>query len=140
MTAQSLPEGFAPHFRKSGFTDPWEPLYSRILDDRVQIGLFLAEAHCNSRGFAHGGLVTALADNAMGLSCIRKMQSEGREPKGLMTISLSTDFLGTGRVGQWLMVDTDHVKGGKSIAFARAMILADGGAIAQASATFKVPE
>jgi acyl-coenzyme A thioesterase PaaI-like protein len=140
MSVLELPEGFKPHFRKSGFTDPWEPLYSRVLEDRVQIGLFLGEAHCNSRGFAHGGLITTLADNAMGLSCIQKMRSEGREPKGLVTISLSTDFLGTGRIGQWLVVDTDHVKSGRSVAFARAMVRADGAAIAQASATFKVPE
>jgi uncharacterized protein (TIGR00369 family) len=140
MTGPELPEGFEPHFRKSGFTDPWEPLYSRVLEDRVQIGLFLREAHCNSRGFAHGGLITSLADNAMGLSCIQKMRSEGHEPKGLVTISLSTDFLGTGRIGQWLVVDTDHVKSGRSVAFARAMVRAEGAAIAQASATFKVPE
>ena len=31
MTAP--PEGFAPHFRKSPLTDPWEPLYSRVLPD-----------------------------------------------------------------------------------------------------------
>lgn len=30
MKAESMqtPEGFEPHFRKSGLTDPWEPLYS----------------------------------------------------------------------------------------------------------------
>ena len=53
---------------------------------------------------------------------------------------MSTDFLGTGRIGQWLVVDTDHVKSGRSVAFARAMVLDGGAAIAQASATFKVPE
>jgi hypothetical protein len=31
MTTNSIgiPEGFEPHFRKSPFTDPWEPLYPR---------------------------------------------------------------------------------------------------------------
>ncbi len=66
MTDQTPPAGFAPHFRKSPVTDPWEPLYSRVLDDRVVIGFHVAGAHTNSRGMLHGGLIAALADNAMG--------------------------------------------------------------------------
>ncbi len=140
MSELSPPDGFAPHFRKSGLTDPWEPIFSRVLPDRVQIGLWIRTPHCNSRGFTHGGLITALADNAMGLSCVQKSVSAGDEIKGPVTISLSIDFLGTGRLGQWLVVDTDHIKIGKSIAFARALIAADGTTIAQANATFKVPD
>ena len=46
---ETPPEGFEPHFRKSGLTDPWEPLYSVRDEARVRIGLFLREPHCNSR-------------------------------------------------------------------------------------------
>ena len=64
------PEGFAPHFRSSPLTDPWEPILSRIdPGEAVRLGLELRPAHCNGRGFVHGGLIAALADNAMGLSC-----------------------------------------------------------------------
>ncbi|HOA93088.1 MAG TPA: PaaI family thioesterase [Quisquiliibacterium sp.] len=70
------PGGFTRHFRASPLTAPWEPLYSKWVDDLTSvppsaslvIGLRVREAHCNSRGFAHGGLIGALADNAMGLS------------------------------------------------------------------------
>ena len=62
-----VPAGFERHFRRSPLTDPWEPLYSCRTPDAVVIGLRLAGAHTNSRGFAHGGLIGALADNAMGL-------------------------------------------------------------------------
>jgi acyl-coenzyme A thioesterase PaaI-like protein len=64
----TAPEGFAPHFRKSPVTEPWEPLYSKTSADGVEIGLTIAPEHCNSRGFLHGGVIAALADNAMGLS------------------------------------------------------------------------
>jgi len=33
------------------------------------MGLWLAKPHTNSRGLIHGGLISALADNAMGYSC-----------------------------------------------------------------------
>ena len=72
------PEGFEPHFRKSPLTEPWEPIYSQRLDDRVIIGLYAREPHTNSRGMVHGGLIAALADNAMGLSCVQVLKGESR--------------------------------------------------------------
>ncbi len=138
MQEPDIPEGFAPHFRQSRLTDPWEPLYSRRLPDRVQIGLILTEAHCNSRGLVHGGLIATLADNSMGLSCVEVMLAEKRSVKGLVTISLTTDYMGAAKLGQWLLVDTDYVKCGGSICFTRSMIYADDAPIAKASATFKL--
>ncbi len=80
----TIPEGFAPHFRKSPVTDPWEPLYSRLVEGTVQIGFHAAAAHCNSRGFVHGGVIAALADNALGLSVGETMRGQGAPaPSGL---------------------------------------------------------
>lgn len=138
MTDQTPPQGFAPHFRKSGLTDPWEPLYSQTLPDRVQIGLFLGEAHCNSRGLVHGGLIAALADNAMGLSCGQVARAAGSDVKGLVTISLHADYVSSARLGAWLVVDTDYVKVGRTVCFTQAKVLADGEVVATASGTFKV--
>lgn len=126
-------EGFQPHFRKSPLTDPWEPLYSQVTQDAVIIGLRAAEAHTNSRGFVHGGLISALADNAMGLSC-----GLGLTGGGLVTVSLSLDFLGTARIGQWLAFETGFVKRGGTLCFAQAFVTADGEPCARASASFKV--
>jgi uncharacterized protein (TIGR00369 family) len=130
----SPPEGFAPHFRKSPATDAWEPLFSRRVDGTVQIGMMLAPKHCNARGFLHGGVVAALADNAMGLSCATGLASAG----GLVTVSLNLDYLGAAKLGQWLQIEPRVIKTGKSMAFADALITADGATIARASATFRV--
>jgi uncharacterized protein (TIGR00369 family) len=128
------PDGFEPHYRKSPLTDPWEPLYCRRLDDSLQLGLWIAQPHTNSRGFAHGGLVSALADNAMGLSC--GLGLEGAN--GLLTVNLALDFLSVARIGQWLQVDPLVVKRGRSLCFASALVTADGKPCARASATFQV--
>jgi hypothetical protein len=45
-----IPAGFEPHFRKSPFTDPWEPLYSKKTEKSVSMGLRLAKPHTNARG------------------------------------------------------------------------------------------
>jgi uncharacterized protein (TIGR00369 family) len=139
MTAPAPPEGFTPHFRKSPVTDPWEPLYSWVLPDRVIIGLHVREAHTNSRGMLHGGLIAALADNAMGLSCVQGLAGEGRKPEGgLVTISLAIDYMGAAKLGQWMAVDTQYVRTGRSLCFAQAFVTADGDVIARADARFKV--
>ena len=139
MTQSEPPAGFAPHFRKSPLTDPWEPLFSRVLKDRVIIGLYVREPHTNSRGMLHGGLIAALADNAMGMSCSIAMQAEGREiEKKPVTVSMATDFIGVAKLGQWVAFDTQYVKTGKTLCFAQAFVTADGEIIARADARFRV--
>jgi uncharacterized protein (TIGR00369 family) len=133
-TETAPPPGFARHYRQSPVTDPWEPLYSRKTEGAVILGLQAAAAHTNSRGFVHGGLISALADNAMGLSCSHRLGGE----TSLMTVNLTLDFLSSGRIGQWLEFDTIFVKPGSTLCFAQAFVTADGEPCARANAVFRV--
>ena len=133
MTA-IIPEGFEPHFRKSPFTDPWEPQYSKRTDKAVIIGLRLAKPHTNARASIHGGLIAALTDNAMGYSCAQQMGWES----SLVTISLAVDFVGTSQIGQRLAVASDVVNTGSTICFAQCLVTADDVVIARANGTFRV--
>lgn len=133
MEAQA-PAGFAPHDRKSPVTDPWEPLYSRRTEDAVVLGFTAGQAHVNGRGFVHGGLLSALADNAMGLSCARRLGGDS----SLVTVNLTLDFLASAQVGQWVEFDTVFVKPGKTLCFAQAFVTADGEPCARANAVFRV--
>jgi len=128
------PEGFAPHFRKSPVTDPWEPLFSRRIDGAVQLGLRVGAPHCNSRGALHGGVIATLTDNAMGLSVGAALPSV----EGLVTVNLSVDYIGGAKSGQWLQVEPRTLKVGSSMAFADALVTADGATIARASASFRI--
>jgi acyl-coenzyme A thioesterase PaaI-like protein len=77
--------------------------------------------------------VSALADNAMGLSCGLALDGGG-----LLTVNLAIDFLSLAKIGQWLQVEPTVVKRGKSLCFASALVTADGKPCARASATFQV--
>lgn len=129
----TVPEGFEPHFRKSPLTDPWEPLYSKREPESVTIGFVASGQHTNSRGFVHGGLLSALADNAMGLSCGSQLDTAG-----LVTLTLGIDFLSSAQRDQWIEIRTTFTKTGKSICFAQCFIYADGKVVARANATFAV--
>jgi len=128
-----IPEGFAPHFRGSGMTDPWEPLFSRTTAQAVIIGLRADARHCNARGFVHGGLIASLADNAMGLSCALG-RTEGTR---MVTVNLAVDYLASGQVGQWLEFATAFVRHGGALNVAQCFVTADGEPIARANATFR---
>jgi uncharacterized protein (TIGR00369 family) len=134
MMAADIPEGFERQTRPSPLTDPWEPIYSRQTPDAIFLGLRLAKPHTNARGFAHGGLIAALTDKAMGHSCALKM----RGAHSLVTVSMSIDFISSGQIGQWLTVETDVIKTGSTLCFAQCLVTADGAAIARANGTFRV--
>jgi uncharacterized protein (TIGR00369 family) len=134
MIIADIPEGFERHFRQSPLTDPWEPLYSKRTDKAVIMGLRLARPHTNARGLIHGGLIAALADNAMGYSCAHQMGWAS----SLVTIGLAVDFIGTAQVGQWLAVEPEVIKTGSTICFAQSLIKADEVVIARANGTFRV--
>ena len=129
-----VPEGFERHSRRSGLTAPWEPIYVRPSERGVTLAIRSGAAHANSRGFVHGGLISALADNAMGLSCARHLG----DASGLVTVSLSVDFVGTAKIGQWVEFRGEVVKPGRSICFASALVFADESVCARASSVFRV--
>jgi uncharacterized protein (TIGR00369 family) len=92
------------------------------------------EVHCNSRGFLHGGVVAALADNAMGLSCVLSNQAA----RSALTVSLNLDYVATARIGQWLQIDPRVVKTGTTLGFVDALVSADGEIMVRAAATFRM--
>ncbi len=135
------PDGFAPHVRSSPVTDSWAPLFSRASPEAVAIGFFVARAHCNARDLLHGGVIAALSDQAMGLSLGAVLRTQAQEVGGggLLTTSLSVDYLAPGRVGAWVLIAPRVLKAGVRSALVDALVTADGGLIARAHAAFHVP-
>ncbi len=86
---------------------------TRRLADAVHIGFRAAAPHTNSHHFVHG-LLSALADNATGLSCGIGL----KEGAGLVTVSLTMDFLASAALGQWIELRPSVTKLGGSLAFA----------------------
>ena len=134
-----MPAGYLPHARRSPLTAPWEPLFARETADAMQLAVEIREAHCNSRGFAHGGLISALADNAMGWSAVRQAhQRQGTEKAGAVTVSLTLDFIDAAQVGDCIEFHPAVLKVGRTIAFVDCRVLCGKRLIARASASFRM--
>jgi uncharacterized protein (TIGR00369 family) len=126
---------FQPHFRKSPVTDPWEPLLSRRRDGGIDLAFEVRPAHCNSRGFLHGGVLASLCDNFMGLSVGALLDN----PKAnIVTANLAIDYVGSAKVGDWITVEPRVLRAGGSLAFSDAIVKNGERCIARANATFSV--
>ena len=128
-----IPDGFVLHTRSSAVTKPWEPIYAGQREGSFRLGLMIGAAHCNSRGMLHGGVIAALADNAMGLTLVYAAVGTTR----FVTTALSLDYFGAGKVGQWFEIVPRVVAQGAKSGVADALVMADGVSIARANATFR---
>jgi acyl-coenzyme A thioesterase 13 len=133
MSESGPPPGFEPLFRTSPFLDTVGPLFCRRDAERgLVIGLRIAEKHANARGVAHGGLLLTLADIALGYRTAFSQDP----PAGLITASLTADFAGAAKIGDWVEAHVDVQKLGGRLAFANAFLTVDGERIVRASAVF----
>lgn len=140
-----IPSGFTPHSRKSPVTEAWQPLYARTERGVYELGFILNTCHCNGRGLLHGGVIAALADNAMGLSLgMARLKSDHVEDgktkavSGIVTTSLHVDYIGMAQIGQWISLVPRVVTTSRRTGIVDALIYADETLIARANATFKV--
>ena len=131
--SSSVPADFSLHTRSSAVTRPWEPIYFAQDGASIRLGLVIGEAHCNSRGILHGGVIATLADNAMGLTA-GLVAGHARQ---FVTTALSLDYFGVGKIGQWLQITPRAVGGGRRSAVIDAIVSADGVAIARGNASFR---
>ena len=138
-STDTLPDGYQPHNRHSPLTEPWAPLLARHTDDAVRLALVIREAHCNARGLAHGGLISSLADNAMGLSAVRMArQVPGAEQASAVTVSLTLDFIDSARVGDFVEFCPTVLKVGRTLAFVECRVVCGQRLIARGSASFRM--
>jgi len=136
-----IPEGFhrVQRPRPNPFNELVGPFYSKRQGKDISLGLRIEERHTNSRGICHGGLLAAMADLALGYACLAEGKAaggpEGNKPS-FLTVSLSLDFAGSAKAGDWVESQAEVQKAGSRIAFANCFLVANGVRIVRASAIF----
>lgn len=129
-----VPKGFEPIFRTSPYLDLLGPIFNKKTDRGLIIGLRAEQKHCNARGLVHGGVFSSLADVALGYNAA--FQNE--EPVPMVTASLTIDYAGAAKLGEWIEIFTDVQKVGKTMAFANCYFSVNEKRIVRASGVFGV--
>lgn len=131
------PEGFTRFDQLTGnaFMEMVGPLFLRIDPEQGPVFGFRVEPrHCNAIGICHGGMIATFADIYLPTQVRFDPEfDDGYTP----TISLTLDFVGMGKVGQWVEGRGRLVRRTGRIIFVEGLVTADGEPILRASGIFR---
>jgi acyl-coenzyme A thioesterase 13 len=127
-----IPADFQPIARVSPVIELIGPVYSRGAGLTLELGMLAQAKHGNMRGFVHGGILATLADIALGY--VLAFSSD--PPSSYVTASLTIDYAGAAKVGDWLTTRTDVLRKGSRVAFANCYVHAGDERVVRASGVF----
>jgi uncharacterized protein (TIGR00369 family) len=127
----NAPAGFVPYPTFSRYLELIGPVFQSETD-AATVGLVLDERHGNARGFAHAGVLVALADTLMGHTA----QRAGPPGTRLVTVSLTTDFPATAQLGEWVTGTAVVQRLGRTLAFTTCQFTAGGHLVLTGSGVF----
>jgi acyl-coenzyme A thioesterase 13 len=107
---------------------------TRLDPGQAEIVLCVRDDFRQQHGFVHGGVFSSLADIALGYNAAFATEP----PVPMVTVSQTIDYAGSARKGDWIEIETDVQKVGRSMAFANCYFFVGGKRIARASAVFNV--
>ena len=118
MLAQEIPDdppaGFEPLPTGPGFNLYLGPIYGRLVEGRLRLGLRVGRRHINPHDSCHGGVLAAFADMQVYVS---QQEDERLRPVLTPTIGLTLDFISPATLGEWLEGDTTLLRGGATTLF-----------------------
>ncbi|HYX03409.1 MAG TPA: PaaI family thioesterase [Reyranella sp.] len=95
----SIPPGFRELTEALGFAAANGPWFEKIEAGRVVRAFRPGPQHANALGIVHGGMLAAFLDSAMGTAVFHALERRS------VTVRLTIDYLGPGRVGDWLQAE-----------------------------------
>jgi uncharacterized protein (TIGR00369 family) len=134
--SQEIPEGFERMPEGLGFTDILQPLYRRVRDGQVALGMFVQDNHTNMLQICHGGVLMTLAD----VAAASAVNHAREKVAGAPTINLSFDFIAAARVGDWLQAQADRVTVKRRFGFSSGVVESGERIIMRFSGNFYLPE
>ncbi len=132
----AVPPGFTRlTLPPAGFIDANGPLYGRLEDGRLVMGIRIEARHCNAVGTCHGGMLTMLADMllAMGSNLQANLSSF------LMTVSLNCDFLDVAPLGAWVEGRLEVLRITRTLVFSQGVLAIGERPVLRANAVLKRP-
>ncbi|MEI7568801.1 MAG: PaaI family thioesterase [Alcaligenaceae bacterium] len=94
-----IPDGFTPIFMVEPFTTLVGPIYSKPDGaDMFRLGFRVVEAHLNIERVVHGGMLSTVADQAIGVN----VAHANNQSNDVLTIHLSVDFISPAVLDDWV--------------------------------------
>lgn len=116
--------------------DPFEndagPFFWKLRDDgRHHFVLKAEDRHCNRHGIVHGGLMMTMIDLTMIVS------AKEHQTEQIVTVSLNSEFVAAGQVGDIIEAEGEVVRRTRSLAFVRGRVFVGDRTLLSSSAVLK---
>lgn len=116
--------------------DPFEmhagPFYWRAKEDGSHHFVLRAESHhCNRQGVLHGGILVTMIDLTLAATAKEVVQDR------VVTVSLNSEFVSGGKVGDIVEATAELVRRTRSLAFVRGEVRVADKVLLTSSAVFK---
>ena len=134
MSEQDPPSGFKPANFSPGFLDRGGPYWLGKADGRTIVGLRIGDGHLNYQDAAHGGVLTTFADVALSFALFASEQP----PLPVATVTLTVNFLGAARLGDWLEAEARIDRIGKRLGYASGAIRCGDQTVATMTGVFSI--
>ncbi len=135
MSQPSVPADFELYVRNSNFSELTGPYFVKAeKGSNLSLGMIIESRHLNRVNVAHGGVLMTLADNALGDAVIHAFD----EPVSVVTVSMSTDFITSATLGEWVVAETEVHRRGRRLMFVECMLRAGDRKIMRASAVMSL--
>lgn len=108
------PAGYVLSRHRGPFSSHNGPYFHRTQDARFWHAIRIGQNHCNSGNRLHGGMVATFADGLLATAVRRVSGVTG------LTISLTCNYLGAGKIGDLLEGTADQIGQDGNIAYAEA--------------------
>jgi uncharacterized protein (TIGR00369 family) len=132
-----IPEGFRRLTAGGRYFQQMGPVYIKPREDgTVIVALRVAEHHLNIQGVTHGGMLSTLADSALGINLSLARGRRGAQ----VTVSFTADFLSSAREGDWLQAHVVVTRIGKRLAYANCDLKVGERHVLRSSAVFALVE
>jgi acyl-coenzyme A thioesterase 13 len=129
-----VPDGFIPFEGQGPFLKEVGPIHVLEDGEELTFGLRAEERHANHRGTVQGGLLSTLADFALG----RAIDADAEDDKDRATVSLTVDFLKPAKPGDWIETSARVDRVGGTLAFADCSLRVEDREIVRARAVWVV--
>lgn len=129
-----IPNGFTLFEDQGPFLEHIGPVYMLEGGDALVLGLRADNRHANHRGAVQGGLLSTVADFALG----RAIEMDADDDRDRATVSLTVDFLKPAAPGDWIESCTRVDRVGGTLAFADCSLTVEEREIVRARAVWIV--
>lgn len=127
-----IPAGFSPIFMTEPFTTRIGPIYSKTVGNQFLLGFLVDETHLNIERVVHGGMLSTVADQAIGVN----VAHANDQHNAVLTIHLSVDFISPAYLGDWVETTTTLSKVNGRIRFGSCELRVQDRLVLKASAIF----